>query len=437
MLRVEGSTGLRFSFDTLERTARSWPTLTTPMPIPSLQQIVQECARDAGFHLAGVAPAELRDPAAINRGTAADVRTHEGDSELSYLETWIAEGRAGEMEYLKRRDADGRLLRASVQIPFPWVRSVIVCAVNYNSDQPYSIDLEPAGPTENRGWIARYAWSGRGSAGGEQGTDDAATGELAPTDYHSVIRGRLEHLSTELKQRVGKFESRCFVDTGPLVERAYAKYAGLGWQGKNTCLINESLGSWFFLGVILTSLELARVDRVQPMPDRCGSCTRCIDACPTDALEPYRMDASRCIAYLTIEKRGPIAEDLAVKTGRNVFGCDICQEVCPWNRRAPITDWPELQPRRELVNPALDWLANLGDAEYRRMFRGSPVERAKYKDFQRSVTMAQKNAAQLTNTDSTAPALDSTRQNVVAPAEREGQNPVLSRQSTETDNDRY
>ena len=349
---------------------------------------------------------------------AGEAHAIESFSELNHLETWVAEGRAGEMEYLKRRDADGRLLRSSVQIPFPWVRSVIVCAVSYNSDQPYSIDSEPSGSTKNRGWIARYAWSGRQSADAEQGTGDTAVGEMSPTDYHSVIRARLEELSVELKQRVGEFESRCFVDTGPLVERVYAKYAGLGWQAKNTCLIHERLGSWFFLGVILTSLELPREDRVWPARDRCGSCTRCIDACPTDALEPYRMDASRCIAYLTIEKRGPIAEDLAAKTGRNVFGCDICQEVCPWNRRAPVTDWPELQPRAELVNPALDWLANLSDADYRRLFRGSPVERAKFKDFQRNVAMAQKNAAQAASTDSTAPALESTGQNVVAPADR-------------------
>jgi epoxyqueuosine reductase len=158
------------------------------------------------------------------------------------------------------------------------------------------------------------------------------------------------------------------------------------------------------------------------MPDRCGSCTRCIDACPTDALEPYRMDASRCIAYLTIEKRGPIAEELAAKTGRNVFGCDICQEVCPWNRRAPFTDWPELQPRPELVNPALDWLANLGNTDYRRMFLGSPIERAKFQDFQRNVAMAQGNVASATNTVSipAAPALDSTPQNGTISAERQG-----------------
>ena len=210
-----------------------------------------------------------------------------------------------------------------------------------------------------------------------------------------MIRARLEHLCAKLKQSVGDFEARCFVDTGPLVERVYAKYAGLGWQGKNTCMIHESLGSWFFLGVILTSLELPREDWVLPMPDRCGSCTRCMDACPTEALAPYRMDASRCIAYLTIEKRGSIPEDLAAKVGRNVFGCDICQEVCPWNRRAPITDWPELQPRTELVNPALDWLANLSEIEYRQMFRGSPVESAKFHDFQRNVTLAQENAARV------------------------------------------
>jgi epoxyqueuosine reductase len=391
------------------------------MPAETFQQIVQECARDAGFHLAGVAPADLHDSVATNVETDTSPQANQPSTELSFLETWIAEGRAGEMEYLKRRNADGRLLRSSVQIPFPWARSVIVCAVNYNSEQPYSIDPQATIPAEKRGWIARYAWSGQQTVDEEQRSGDPAAQRISPTDYHSVIRSRLEYLSVELKQRVGEFESRCFVDTGPLVERVYAKYAGLGWQGKNTCLINESLGSWFFLGVILTSLELPLVDRVHPMPDRCGSCTRCIDACPTKALEPYRMDASRCIAYLTIEKRGPIADELAAKTGRNVFGCDICQEVCPWNRRAPVTDWPELQPRPELVNPALDWLANLDNADYRRMFRGSPIERAKFKDFQRNIAMAQGKAAPATSTVSSpvTPALDSTRQNGTISAERQ------------------
>ena len=386
------------------------------MSTQSLQQIVQRCARDAGFHLGGIASAQLDDPSSPEAQSASsenpDALVAQNFRELSYFDPWVAEGRAGEMEYLKRRDPAGHLLRSSVQIPFPWVQSVIVCAVNYNSDQPYSIDAETPDATEGKGWIARYAWSGRQQPRASD-EESAAPARLSPTDYHSVIRGRLEQLCAELKRKAGDFESRCFVDTGPLVERIYAKYAGLGWQGKNTCMIHESLGSWFFLGVILTSLELPREECVEPMPDRCGSCTRCIDACPTEALTPYRMDASRCIAYLTIEKRGPIAEDLAAKVGRNVFGCDICQEVCPWNRRAPVTDWPELQPRPELVNPALDWLANFGETDYRRMFRGSPIERAKFKDFKRNVAMAQENAAHPASTVSTVPTQDSSQPDVM------------------------
>jgi epoxyqueuosine reductase len=369
------------------------------MSSPSLQQVVQQYARDIGFHLSGIAPVTLVDQSSKDISFAnrenPDSPSEQSFPELSGYAQWVAEGRAGEMEYLKRRDSAGHLLRSSMQIPFPWARSVIVCAVNYNSDQPYSIDLDTANATENMGWIARYAWSGREQP--SPSMDETVPASFSPTDYHSVIRERLEQLCAKLTQAVGNFEARCFVDTGPLVERVYAKYAGLGWQGKNTCMIHESLGSWFFLGVIITSLDLPREDWTQPMPDRCGSCTRCIDACPTEALVPYRMDASRCIAYLTIEKRGPIPEDLVAKVGRNVFGCDICQEVCPWNRRgnrrAPITNWPELQPRPELVNPALDWLASLNEVDYRRMFRHSPVERAKLRDFQRNVANAQKNAS--------------------------------------------
>jgi epoxyqueuosine reductase len=385
------------------------------MSIPSLQQIVQQCARGAGFHLGGIAPATFADPydpCTLETPAAYDKVPYPPEEqnfpELSYVAEWVAEGRAGEMEYLKRRDSSGRLLRESVQIPFPWVRSVIVCAVNYNSDQPCSMDVEEPNAAAPKGWIARYAWSGRRSPQANE-EEQTVPSKFLPTDYHAVIRTQLERLAADLKSRVGDFEARCFVDTGPLVERVYAKYAGLGWQGKNTCMIHESLGSWFFLGVILTSLELPRAERVQPMPDRCGSCTRCIDACPTEALTPYRMDASRCIAYLTIEKRGPIPENLAPKVGRNVFGCDICQEVCPWNRRAPVTDWPELQPRPELVNPALDWLATLNELEYRQMFRGSPVDRAKFRDFQRNVATAQDNAAHPSGAVSVPPAEDSAR----------------------------
>ena len=187
-----------------------------------------------------------------------------------------------------------------------------------------------------------------------------------------------------------QLQTRCYVDTGPLVERVYAKYAGIGWIGKNTCIINQKLGSWLFLGVILTSLEL---EPDLPAPDRCGTCTRCIDACPTDALvAPYQLDSNRCISYLTIEKRGAIAEDLRPLMGHEVFGCDICQDVCPWNRKAPATDAAEFQPREGLVNPALEWLAEISVEEFREKFRGSAVRRAKRGGLRRNAVIAMGNS---------------------------------------------
>ena len=176
------------------------------------------------------------------------------------------------------------------------------------------------------------------------------------------------------------------MDTGPVIERIFAQYAGIGWIGKNTCILNEQLGSWLFLGVMLTSLELTPD---LPPPDRCGSCTRCLDACPTNAFPaPYQLDATRCISYLTIEKRGAIPEELRSGMGRQVFGCDICQDVCPWNREAPVTKTPELQPRAALVNPDLEWLAGLSLEEFREMFRGSPVKRARFNGLRRNVAIA-------------------------------------------------
>ncbi len=344
----------------------------------TLSASVERAAQTLGFHLAGIT-------------AVPEPESAEEFSELAAFSQWLEEGRAGAMDYLQRKDAAGKYLRSSLRVPFPWARSVIVCAVNYNTPQPYSNHSAPP----DTGWIARYAWSGRpGIATHTQEEAGAVSSQpppIEPTDYHLVIRDRLEQLSATLQAELGTFTARCFVDTGPLVERIYAKYAGLGWQGKNTCLIHDKIGSWFFLGVIVTSLELALTDRPSVMPDRCGSCTRCIDACPTQCLEPYRMDASRCIAYLTIEKRGEIAEDLQASIGRNVFGCDICQEVCPWNRRAPITDWPELTARPELVNPALDWLESLEDSDYRALFRKSPVSRTKQEGLQRNVAIASRN----------------------------------------------
>jgi epoxyqueuosine reductase len=284
------------------------------------------------------------------------------------------------MQYLKRRDEAGLLLRSSLRIAAPWARSVVVCAANYNPDSPKSID--PASP--ETGWIARYAL-----------TQNAQAGQ--PSDYHDVLLARLKKLEQLLQQELGPFSSRCYVDTGPLVERVYAKYAGIGWIGKNTCIIDQKLGSWLFLGVILTGLELPSANPLflaeVVAEDRCGSCTRCIDACPTGALAaPYEMDASLCISYLTIEKRGPIPEPLRPQMGRQVFGCDICQDVCPWNRRAPVNSDPELAVRTELVNPALSWLAELDAESFRRLFRQSPVQRAKLGGLLRNVAIAMGNS---------------------------------------------
>jgi epoxyqueuosine reductase len=297
---------------------------------------------------------------------------------------WVAAGRAGEMDYLKRRDEDGVLLRSAVQVAIPWARSVVVCALNYNAQGPLSIDAAP----HDAGWIARYAWSGAAAA-----TDSSATvQQLQPTDYHDQLLTKLRRIESALKDRFA-CETRCYVDTGPLVERTIAARAGVGWIGKNTCVINQQLGSWLLLGVIVTSIPIAQGVEFADAADRCGSCTRCIDACPTDALiAPHQMDASRCIAYLTIEKKGGILEELREPMGRQVFGCDICQDVCPWNRRSPVAMHEGMLARQELVNPALDWLASMDAAEFKRWFKGSPVERTRRKRLHRNVAIAMGNS---------------------------------------------
>jgi epoxyqueuosine reductase len=333
----------------------------------SIVNSVTELARDAGFDAAGIAG--VPEPG-----------SEEDYAELRRVEPWLAEGRGGEMEYLKRRDDAGRLLRSSLRIAMPWARSVIVCAKNYNTAAPKSIDAAEV----EQGWIARYAWTGAPKSIGEG---------LRPSDYHNVLLKRLKRLDAELKERHGEFESRCYVDTGPVVERIYAKYAGIGWTGKNTCILNQKLGSWLFLGVIATSLELPKLE-VKIAADRCGSCRRCIEACPTGALTaPYEMDAGLCISYLTIEKRGEISVELRAKMGRQVFGCDICQDVCPWNRKAPINTDEDLAPRQELVNPALAWLAELDEEGFARTFFGSPVKRTRLAGLRRNLAIAMGNSA--------------------------------------------
>ena len=312
---------------------------------------VKQAAHEAGFELAGIAP--VRDFA-----------------ELNHFPHWIEAGHAGEMKYLEARDDAGQLKRSSLRSTAPWARSVMVCAINYNTAHPYSTQVADSG----RGWISRYAWSRE--------------------DYHDAVMRRLRAVESWLRNQVGgesgALQTRCYVDTGPLVERVYAKYAGVGWIGKNTCILNQKLGSWLFLGVILTSLELAPD---LPAPDRCGSCTRCIDACPTAAfIAPYQLDSNKCIAYLTIEKRGAIPEEMREGMGRQVFGCDICQDVCPWNRKAPVTNAEEFQAREGLVNPALEWLAEMSAEEFREKFRGSPIRRAKRSELRRNAAIAMGNS---------------------------------------------
>ncbi len=323
--------------------------------LDNLSTRIKQSARAAGFDLCGIAP--VRD-----------------FGELQVFPAWIANGKHGEMKYMEAQDEAGELKRASLARVAPWARSVIVCAINYNTAHPYSTQTTEA----SRGWISRYAW--------------------AREDYHDAVLRRLRQVEDglpELLDTTGNFHSRSYVDTGPLIERVYAKYAGIGWIAKNTCVINQQLGSWLFLGVILNSLDFAEngLTADLPAPDRCGTCTRCITACPTQAITaPGVLDARLCISYLTIEKRGEIPDELRVGMGRHVFGCDICQDVCPWNRKAPATNAPEFEAREGLVNPALEWLAEMQPEEFRAVFRGSPIKRTKLSGLRRNAVIAMGNS---------------------------------------------
>jgi epoxyqueuosine reductase len=296
-------------------------------------------AVEAGFELAGIAPA---------------VRV----ADVSRYTEWVSAGMAGAMSYLTGYRAERRLDPTSL---LPAAQSILCVGKLYNGPEAYTSDFTDA----ERGWISRYAWG---------------------DDYHGVMRGGLEQLARRLAERIAGLEYKICVDTAPLLERSYARLAGLGWIGKNTCLIDERAGSWFFLGELLLS---ARLEPDTPVEERCGTCTACIDACPTDALEPGRLDARRCISYLTIELRGSIPESLRPGIGAHLFGCDICQDVCPWNRRAPVTGDPRFTSRR--YGPPLERLAALSEPEFRRLFRDTPVARARYHGFLRNVAVAMGN----------------------------------------------
>jgi epoxyqueuosine reductase len=367
-----------------------------PAKAPALtQEKARVLARDAGFNDAGLVALPYGD------------EPHDG----ARFAAWIGAGHAGAMQYLERRDELGRLLRESVQVPFPWARSVLVCFASYNTALPRSTDTH----ADDAAWMARYAWSSR--------VDGA--GARRPSDYHKILKKRLDTLETALRAEfrdAADFQARGFADTGPVQERALARAAGLGWMGKNTCLIHPQLGSFGFLAVLITSLAVSvfeenfdqeRSTSLPPfpagnagkdgapadgavaalVPDRCGSCTRCLTACPTNALTaPHQMDATRCISYLTIEKKGVLDEGLLAGMGRQVFGCDICQDVCPWNRKAVVTADVELEPREELVNPSLAALGALTEAAFEEKFNGSPVRRAGYLGLLRNVAVAMGNS---------------------------------------------
>jgi epoxyqueuosine reductase len=294
-------------------------------------------ATEVGFDLAGIA-------------------SPEAPRELSFFADWVGRGYAGEMAYLTSQVPQ----RSDLRVAFPWARSVLCVALQYDTPPAYSTDA-PA----DRGWIARYAWG---------------------DDYHDVMRAMLDRLVERLAAEAGPFTSRTYADTGPIAERAYAAAAGIGAWGKNTCLLHPDHGSWFFLGEVVTDLDLAPD---APRSDMCGSCTACLDACPTGALPaPYTLDATRCISYLTIEVKGPIPEDRRVGVGRHVFGCDICQDVCPWNRKRRARGGLAFEARPGLEAPDLEDLAGLDADAFRERFRKSPLKRAKRRGLLRNVAVA-------------------------------------------------
>jgi epoxyqueuosine reductase len=303
-------------------------------------------ARELGFDACGIAPAA-------------------NHPELSFYAEWLDRGYAGEMAYL-HRSADRR---ADVRNVVPSARTVISTATVYNTDRPYSTECADA----QRAQIARYAWG---------------------DDYHDVIGARLDALLAWMRASFSQpFEARAYVDTGPVQERVYAQYAGLGWIGKNTCVISPELGSWIFLAEIICSLPL---DVDAPSLDQCGTCTLCLDACPTDALvAPGVLDSTRCISYLTIELRGDIPPEHRAGVGSHVYGCDICQEVCPWNAVPPRSTDPAWQPRRAWDRVDLLTLARKEDDELAAGLKGSPMRRTKMRGLRRNIAVALANTSEL------------------------------------------
>ena len=308
-----------------------------------LHQQIRDKAKEIGFDLFGFASAG-RSP------------------ESSYYPRWLEAGYAGEMNYL-HKNVDKRIDSRKLE---PWAKSIICTALNYNTDAPYSTDSRPS----SSGWIARYAWG---------------------DDYHDTFKSMLFQLADAVRILGPEgTQTKICVDTAPTIDRVAAENAGLGWFGKNTCILHREVGSFLFIGEVVTNLEL---QPDTPETDHCGTCTACIDACPTEAiLEPYVLDSRRCISYLTIELKGPIPQDLRKGMGTHVFGCDICQDVCPWNGKSPKTNRPEYQSRPGNVAPQLKDLLEMSKEDYQKRFRRSPVKRAKYHGVLRNAAIAAGNS---------------------------------------------
>ncbi len=306
-----------------------------------LTRRLESRAREEGFDLFGVARAGPADP--------------EGR-----LRAWLAEGLHGEMDWMARTAP----LREDPRELLPGCRSVVAVAMSYHTDRPLSTDPAPPGTV----WISRYAW-GR--------------------DYHRILKKRLVRLGRWLAEAAPGAAWRASVDTAPVLEREWAARAGLGWIGKNTCLVNRELGSELFLGILLTDVEL---EPSPPATEHCGRCTACLDACPTGAFPgPGLLDARRCVAYLTVEHRGEIPEDLQRSMDHMVAGCDICQEVCPWTRRAPADLHPGFAPAPHRFRPELAALESLDEEGWRTWRRGSPLNRIPFAALRRNLAIARRN----------------------------------------------
>lgn len=295
-------------------------------------------ASELGFDLCGIAPVD-------------------DHPELTFLSEWLRRGYAGTMTWMNRTAKR----RADVRNIVPGARSVIVTGTLYNTDRPYSRELPP-----DAARISRYAWG---------------------DDYHDVLGRRIESLLAWMREAsAAPFEARAYVDTGPVQERVYAQYAGLGWIGKNACLINPGIGSWLFLAEIICTLRLE--PDTQGL-EQCGSCTQCLEACPTGALvEPGVLDSNRCLSYLTIEYRQDMPVELRPSAGAHIYGCDICQEVCPYNQPAPASSDPAWQPRPGLDAPALTELSERTDDALDGLITGSAMTRAGVKGLRRNISVA-------------------------------------------------